>query len=370
MNDTDHVVLLDDEGRAIGTAPKSSVHGTDTALHLAFSCHVDQRRRPGARDSPRTGQDDLAGRVEQLLLRTPAAGRARAHRGAPPRRVRARASRSPTSSSRCPCSATAPSTPAASSSTRCARSTPRAPRDEPVLNPLEVVDAKWVDPAELRHVADRRRPWAFSPWLVLQAEQLHLFDAEPALQRRRRHDPAPPPARRIDDAIDGVAAADPSTARRNWAAASRRWRRRRPRHARAASGSGPRWSRHPSTAFGGDPDDCPAPLFGRGGLRAAAHGLRGARRRDRPRHRAPRHPERRRRVPRCARRDARCGCRRRGAPRRRRRHPRRRPPAARGVPADRSRRCRRRRPRRACSACSTTRSTSRPRASSPTSRTP
>src|ERR1051325_8542967 len=40
MIDADHVVLLDDDGRAIGTAPKSSVHGTDTALHLAFSCHV------------------------------------------------------------------------------------------------------------------------------------------------------------------------------------------------------------------------------------------------------------------------------------------------------------------------------------------
>ena len=40
MNDADHVVLLDDEGREIGTAPKISVHGPDTALHLAFSCHV------------------------------------------------------------------------------------------------------------------------------------------------------------------------------------------------------------------------------------------------------------------------------------------------------------------------------------------
>ena len=40
MPDTDHVVLLDDDGNPIGTAPKSSVHGPDTALHLAFSCHV------------------------------------------------------------------------------------------------------------------------------------------------------------------------------------------------------------------------------------------------------------------------------------------------------------------------------------------
>ena len=40
MPDTEYVVLLDEAGNEIGTAPKSSVHGTDTALHLAFSCHV------------------------------------------------------------------------------------------------------------------------------------------------------------------------------------------------------------------------------------------------------------------------------------------------------------------------------------------
>jgi len=34
------VVLLDDAGVPIGTAPKSMIHGTDTPLHLAFSCHV------------------------------------------------------------------------------------------------------------------------------------------------------------------------------------------------------------------------------------------------------------------------------------------------------------------------------------------
>ncbi len=36
----DLVVLVDDDGTPQGTAPRAEVHGSDTPLHLAFSCHV------------------------------------------------------------------------------------------------------------------------------------------------------------------------------------------------------------------------------------------------------------------------------------------------------------------------------------------
>lgn len=178
MTDTDDVVLLDDDARAVGTAPKHSVHGPDTPLHLAFSCHVldaegrvlvtrralTKRTWPGVWSNsfcghPRPGESPAAAvhrRAEyELGLRLTSIELALPHF-----RYRATDASGIVENEVCP--------------VYVART-----RDEPELNPLEVADARWVNPAALA-ASIQATPWAFSPWLVLQARELPLLGASPA----------------------------------------------------------------------------------------------------------------------------------------------------------------------------------------------
>ncbi len=182
MTETDLVVLLDDLGREIGTAPKSSVHGTDTALHLAFSCHVvdDEgrvlvtRRALGKTTWPGVWSNSFCGhpRPAEPVL---SAVRRRAEYelglelfdielALPLFRYRATDASGIVEYEVCP--------------VYTART-----HAQPVLNPLEVADAEWVRPEDLA-VSLESTPWAFSPWLVLQAQQLGLFGLSPAEERR------------------------------------------------------------------------------------------------------------------------------------------------------------------------------------------
>ena len=241
MNDTDHVVLLDDEGRAIGTAPKSSVHGTDTALHLAFSCHVinDEgrvlvtRRALGKTTWPGVWSNSFCGhpRPAEPVL-TAVHRRAEYELGItltdielalPLFRYRAVDTSGIVEHEVCP--------------VYTARTT-----DEPLLNPLEVVEAKWVDPADLG-TSLPATPVGVQP--VARA----AGRAAAPLRRRARSAATTgvmiPLATRaaIDDAIDGRCA-DPSPRDGNWVAASRNSAEAVAAPPRAASGSDRRSSRH------------------------------------------------------------------------------------------------------------------------------
>ncbi|MDX2375726.1 isopentenyl-diphosphate Delta-isomerase [Microbacterium sp. LRZ72] len=184
MNETEDVVLLDDEGTQIGTAPKTSVHGPDTPLHLAFSCHVtDDRGRvlvtrraltkkawPGVWTNSFCGHPRPGEPMEDAVHR-----RAEHELGIsihsvepvlPGFRYRAVDAGGIVEHEVCPVYAARTS-------------------EQPTPHPLEVMDTMWVEPRDLA-TSLQTTPWAFSPWLVLQAPQLALFTSPPAPARNHR----------------------------------------------------------------------------------------------------------------------------------------------------------------------------------------
>lgn len=174
----DLVVLLDDDGSPIGTAPKATVHGTETALHLAFSCHVFdadgrvlvtrralvKRTWPGVWTNSFCGHPQPGESIEDAIAR-----HARNELGLTLQRVevvlprfryRATDAGGTVENEICPVY-TAFAT------------------DEPRPNPAEVAEYAWVYPTRLG-AALQATPWAFSPWLVLQSEQLSAYTPVPS----------------------------------------------------------------------------------------------------------------------------------------------------------------------------------------------
>lgn len=160
------VVLLDEQGTAIGTAEKASIHDEETPLHLAFSCHVSDRagrvlvtrRALGKKTWPGVWTNSFCGHpgpgedMREAIRR-----RARQELGLelreitvalPEFRYRAVDASGVVENEICPVY------------------TAVADAD-PVPAADEVAEWAWVDPAELR-AAVAATPFAFSPWLGWQ----------------------------------------------------------------------------------------------------------------------------------------------------------------------------------------------------------
>ena len=167
---TEFVVLVDDRGTPTGTADKVLVHDFDTPLHLAFSCHVYNsdglvlvtRRSLGKLTWPGVWTNSFCGHpfpdesMEDAISR-----RAAFELGItisaidvalPDFRYRAVDASGIVENEICPVF-------------RAVTADVVAP------NPDEVAEFAWLAPSELRRAVEGA-PFAFSPWLGWQLEQL------------------------------------------------------------------------------------------------------------------------------------------------------------------------------------------------------
>ena len=169
----EQVVLLDDDGQAIGSADKATVHTTDTPLHLAFSCHlVDDEGRvllsrralgkltwPGIWTNSFCGHpapgEDTAEAIVRRAERELGTRVDSIEPAIPDFRYRAVDDSGVVENEICPVF------------------TARIRAD---LNPRpdEVCAYHWARPEDVRTAVDAT-PFAFSPWLVTQVPQMALY---------------------------------------------------------------------------------------------------------------------------------------------------------------------------------------------------
>ena len=171
----DLVILLDNDGNPTGTAAKATVHGTDTALHLAFSCYVFNpagevlitRRALSKKTWPGVWTNSFCGHPAPAETLTDAVSRRAGFElglevtgidlALPLFRYRATDSSGIVENEVCP--------------VYLAQAT-----GDPVPNPDEVMEFTWAEPEALRRSV-LASPFAFSPWMVLQMSELETFRA-------------------------------------------------------------------------------------------------------------------------------------------------------------------------------------------------
>ncbi|WP_146340254.1 isopentenyl-diphosphate Delta-isomerase [Nesterenkonia sp. NBAIMH1] len=175
---SDQVVLVTPQGEARGTLLKSEAHGTDTPLHLGFSCHVidgrgrvlvtrralSKRTWPGVwtnsfcgHPGPGEGWEDAVRRhgMSELGLAIHEVVSA-----LPDFQYRATDASGVVENEICPVFTA-------------------SAEDLPEPNLHEVVETAWVAPHDLRSAVEAA-PWAFSPWMVLQIPQMPLYGGTPS----------------------------------------------------------------------------------------------------------------------------------------------------------------------------------------------
>lgn len=172
----DHVVLVDDDRRITGVAPRATVHTAETPLHLAFSCYVfdsagrvlltrralAKRTWPGVWTNAFCGHPRLEEPMESAVVRH---GRHElglvVNRVAcvlPDFRYTATDASGVVENEICPVYVAVAAT-------------------DPKPNPDEVMDLVWVEPETLGRLVVAT-PWAVSPWMVEQVRELADVDLE------------------------------------------------------------------------------------------------------------------------------------------------------------------------------------------------
>ncbi|ASK66125.1 isopentenyl-diphosphate delta-isomerase [Brachybacterium avium] len=166
----DHVILMDADGSPRGLAPRSTVHSPHTPLHLAFSCYAVRedgrvlltRRALTKRTWPGVWTNSFCGHPRQGETSAEAITRHARHElgmavaapqeALPDFRYRAVDASGILENEICPVFVT-------------------AAESEPEPNPEEVMDLRWVSPAELASLVELS-PWILSPWTASQVPQL------------------------------------------------------------------------------------------------------------------------------------------------------------------------------------------------------